>query len=230
MVKEKLMVKKGPLPMEKNQESGILLHLHPQTEWLIPAFLDSYFTYNDFPIHILDSGVSANSLSKYKTKSLSVVETKLLPFQEFILHPHMLLLSPFTHTLWITPNCEIQGNVQPFFSLLSSSQEAFFCHRKTATKISIDPHCVVFKKDSSLLKEWKESMKENPKKDTFLSLLLSRNPLSWGKIPPELFHTHPERKKKTVIYSLPLSLGKIALPVSLPSVASSLPSPLDPVN
>jgi hypothetical protein len=131
-------------------ERGLLLAVDEAQEWLLPWWWSNYSRYNDFPVAIVDLGMSASARAwcaahgtvldfafpKNFVAPREKIEKSLEELWSAHLEPEMwqsrgawfkkpfsMLQSAFEVTLWLDLDCEILGPLRPLFDLFPKDQE-----------------------------------------------------------------------------------------------------------
>lgn len=130
-------------------DRGIVIGSDKAAEWMIPWWWENYRRQNDYPVMVVDFGmserakeycrsigglVSLDSLPDFMMAKESIPEqirtfwvktflmTKFWTVRkEWFKKPFALLCTPFAETLWLDLDCEVRGSLKPLFDLAMQS-------------------------------------------------------------------------------------------------------------
>ena len=124
-------------------EKGVLIASDKTLEWLVPYWYYNYRLHNDYPVAIVDFGLSDEMVSWCKERMLykkleqldftvekdavsqdlrniwgSCVKGDVyLVRKQWFKKPFALAKTPFRRTLWLDVDCEVKANLSPVFAM-----------------------------------------------------------------------------------------------------------------
>ena len=102
-------------------DHGVLLICDSNFEWMFDWWLKNYYKHNDFPICLLDAGLSEKFLLDHKDlmiKKMIIPEifNDKTPIQRlWFSKPFVLRQSPFKKTIYIDLDCEVRDSIRDLF-------------------------------------------------------------------------------------------------------------------
>ena len=129
--------------MEEKESVGVLIASDAALEWLVPYWYFTYKLQNQYPVAIVDLGMSDQMVSwckermiyrKLEKLSFSIekdaVSDELKKIwagcvkgdlfevrKQWFKKPAALLLTPFKRTLWLDVDCEVRASLSPVFAI-----------------------------------------------------------------------------------------------------------------
>jgi hypothetical protein len=163
-------------------QRGILIASDHHTEWLLPWWSKYYSLYNNYPVAIVDYGMSP-AMRQWCESRWIVID--LLTSSDFISQkndlpsdlglqwesmyngkvwtaraawfkkPLACLLTPFDLTIWIDIDCEICRSLTPLFAEWESGIELALVNDERVPGVpNYNSGVILYSKEASFLKEW----------------------------------------------------------------------------
>lgn len=161
-------------------QKGILIASDSHTEWLLQWWWKYYSRYNDFPVAIVDFGMT-KKMKKWCEQRGQVIP--LLSPADFVISKHAIseefsqqweeiykgdvwqprqawfkkplafLKTPFELTLWIDVDCEVLSSLMPLFDEWEEGIELALV-RESNQRMEYNSGVVLFSKNASFLQDW----------------------------------------------------------------------------
>ncbi len=219
------------------QQNGVIVGTSQAQEWLLPWWWMHYSQHNNYPVTFIDFGdLSPNALQWCERRGRVIS----LPFDESIIapkakidpekaevwektHPKVwelrpqwykkpfaLLKSPYQKTVWLDPDCQVRGSIQPLFDTCQNSggfavaPEPEFSQKVnlekgwiSAGQMMFNAGVIVFRKDSKIVQEWASRIQTDNhlfcSDQQLLSHLLYQLKLSFTSLSPLVNWTVPQK-------------------------------------
>ncbi len=163
-------------------QKGILIGSDDKTEWLLSWWWRYYSKYNDFPVAIVDFGMTPRMV-KWCQKKFQVISLKAP--QDFVQQrsalsnnlakrwqetyigdvwqareawfkkPLACLQTPFDLNIWMDIDCEVCGSLSPIFEVFEKGIElALVRDERTVEEHNYSSGVMLFPKNAPFLKKW----------------------------------------------------------------------------
>lgn len=164
---------------------GVLIGADSAMEWCFRWWFEHYSKHNDFPVTVIDFGLSAQGLHNAKIighvipcECASPKNYAYKPLDHFYVDkkrpiwfskPRALTLTPYQHTVWIDIDCEVRGSIAPLFDYCTSALQfsavqslpagqiwAYNNQFLKPGEILYNGGVIAYDRDSNLLHKWVE--------------------------------------------------------------------------
>lgn len=155
-------------------KDGVIIATDQSRQFLLPFWWECYKKYNDYPVTIIDFGMSAAAHQWCKERGeviqLSLPDwlfdkRQLMSTRYFIqgvrrawFHkPFAMLLSPYKRTLWLDMDCQVNGNLSPVFPYAENPTQMALCTsipKKPGDEIEYNSGVIAYLKGCPLIQEW----------------------------------------------------------------------------
>ena len=160
-------------------EQGVLVASDQGQEWLLEWWWKNYSRYNDYPIAVVDFGMSQEAADRFKKRGEVIPfcaqqEVGRAGYEEEVEHlrkywfkkPHALTLSPFKKTLWLDNDCEVLGSLEPLFAyeglalaeelewIRSQDKKESREYKRNLSRARYNTGVIVYEKGHPVIQEW----------------------------------------------------------------------------
>ncbi len=192
---------------------GIIAGCDQKQEWLLPWWWKHYSSHNSYPVTFIDFGMSQSAIAWCKERgeclcmppTPPIVQKKNIPTEQrdlweahygkkiwsarkiWFKKPFALLLSPYSFTIWLDLDCQVNGSLEPLFHLLflgveialkKEPQSIQELHRKKKLILpgETNYNCglIAFRKEATILHQWTEEIACRNHQYTFDQQALAR--------------------------------------------------------
>jgi hypothetical protein len=212
-----------------HNDFGVIVGTSRRQEWLLPWWWMHFRMHNDLPVLFVDFGDLSSEALSWCRKRGEVVKLELsddfmgsrdeidpmlvkdwesmqpnvwsLRFTWYK-KPFTLLLSPFQKTLWLDLDCQVQGSLDPLFSIplqeggigiVAESERYQLINWKTgrnkSTKLCYNAGVILYETGSKIVQEWiaqsKQKNREHCSDQQMLVHVLNTSNIPFTSLPAE---------------------------------------------
>ena len=98
------------------EDRGVVVGCDARAEWLMPWWLERFRKHNALPVAFADFGMTAAMRGWCAARGALVDITDVPVASACLRKPFAILRAPFKEILWLEPDCEVRGPVEPLLA------------------------------------------------------------------------------------------------------------------
>jgi hypothetical protein len=190
---------------------GVVVGCDANQEWLLPWWWEHYSIYNRYPVLFIDFGMTPQGIAYCQERgsylplgTIPLIEKPIEDSKRAIWEEHYssalwdqrmicfkkpfaLLLSPFSFSLWLDLDCQVQKSLEPMFNSLFWGADIAICkERESVQKLHqekgfLQPHevnynsgVILLRKGAPVLQTWAKEVELHNDQHIFDQQALSR--------------------------------------------------------